>query len=405
MARTSKSEKLEEVARCKSSPTTTQRDRLEPIQLLRGFKFQWHPSYKSTSPTKASGNNKYQFQETSPRPLPSYDLKLAIFRFRQSAPCSRCHAAAGIWEQPSKTNVSKVVALPRTWRRTVAPSTPLLFSPKHLAQGETGRIEQQRNQFKVTLWQLTPIYFHQNSNQLNNIPSQSKCDLGIHPKHLLTSPTKASGNNKYQFQETSPRPLPSCPSNLAIFKFRQSAPCSRCHAAAGIWKQPSKANVKGLSWPKDLVQGETGRIEQLRYQFKVTLWQLTPIEQHLLGIHPKHVLTSPTKASGNNKYQFQETSPRPLPSCQSKLAIFRFCQSAPCSRCHAAAGIWEQPSDQRLQSRRLAQNLEKICCAIDAFAVFAKAPGARWDSKDWTTKISIQSDTVATDSDIDPPKL
>ena len=25
------------------------------------------------------------------------------------------------------------------------------------------------------------------------------------------------------------------------------------------------------------VQGETGRIEQLRYQFKVTLWQLTPI--------------------------------------------------------------------------------------------------------------------------------
>jgi hypothetical protein len=31
--------KLEEVALCKSSPTSTQRDRLEPIQLLRGFKF------------------------------------------------------------------------------------------------------------------------------------------------------------------------------------------------------------------------------------------------------------------------------------------------------------------------------------------------------------------------------
>ena len=61
--------------------------------------------------------------------------------------------------------------------------------------------------------------------------------------------------------------------------------------------------------------------------------------------------------------------------------------------------------DQLLQSRRFAQNLEKICCAIDAFAVVAKAPGARWDRKDWTTKISIQSGTVATDSDIDPPKL
>ena len=60
---------------------------------------------------------------------------------------------------------------------------------------------------------------------------------------------------------------------------------------------------------------------------------------------------------------------------------------------------------QRLQSRRLAQNLEKICGAIDTFAVVAKAPGARWHRKDWTTKISIQSDTVATDSDIDPPKL
>ena len=61
--------------------------------------------------------------------------------------------------------------------------------------------------------------------------------------------------------------------------------------------------------------------------------------------------------------------------------------------------------DQRLQSRRFVQNLEKICGAIDAFASVAKAPGARWDRKDWTTKISIQSDTVATDSDIDPPKL
>ena len=60
---------------------------------------------------------------------------------------------------------------------------------------------------------------------------------------------------------------------------------------------------------------------------------------------------------------------------------------------------------QLLQSRRFAQNLGKICGAIDAFAVSAKAPGARWDRKDWTTKISIQSDTVATDSDIDPPKL
>ena len=68
-----------------------------------------------------------------------------------------CHAAAGIWEQPSKANVFKVVALPRTWRRSAAPSTPLLFLPKHLVQGETGRIEQQRYQFKVTLWQLTPI--------------------------------------------------------------------------------------------------------------------------------------------------------------------------------------------------------------------------------------------------------
>ena len=60
---------------------------------------------------------------------------------------------------------------------------------------------------------------------------------------------------------------------------------------------------------------------------------------------------------------------------------------------------------QRLQSRRFAQNLEKICGAIDTCAAVAKAPGARWDRKDWTTKISIQSDTVATDSDIDPPKL
>ena len=32
---------------------------------------------------------------------------------------------------------------------------------------------------------------------------------------------------------------------------------------------------------------------------------------------------------------------------------------------------------QRLQSRRFAQNLEKICGAIDTFAVVAKAPGAR----------------------------
>ena len=70
---------------------------------------------------------------------------------------TRCHAAAGVWSQLLKTNVFKVVALPRTWRRSAAPSTPLLSSPKHLVQGETGRIEQLRYQFKVTLWQLTPI--------------------------------------------------------------------------------------------------------------------------------------------------------------------------------------------------------------------------------------------------------
>ena len=68
-----------------------------------------------------------------------------------------CHAAAGIWEQLSKCNSSKVVNLPRYWRRSAAPSTPLLSSPKHLEQGETGRIEQLRYQFKVTLWNLTPI--------------------------------------------------------------------------------------------------------------------------------------------------------------------------------------------------------------------------------------------------------
>ena len=60
---------------------------------------------------------------------------------------------------------------------------------------------------------------------------------------------------------------------------------------------------------------------------------------------------------------------------------------------------------QALQSHRFAQNLEKICGAIDAFAVVVKASGARWDRKDWTTKISIQSDIVATDYDIDSPKL
>ena len=60
---------------------------------------------------------------------------------------------------------------------------------------------------------------------------------------------------------------------------------------------------------------------------------------------------------------------------------------------------------QRLQSRRFAQNFQQICGAIDAFAVVAKAPGARWDRKDWTTKISIQSDTVVTDYDVDSPKL
>ena len=70
---------------------------------------------------------------------------------------TRCHAAAGIWLHLSKSNSSKVIALPRTWRRSAAPSTPLLSSPKHLVQGETGRIEQLRYQFKVTLWQLTPI--------------------------------------------------------------------------------------------------------------------------------------------------------------------------------------------------------------------------------------------------------
>jgi len=69
---------------------------------------------------------------------------------------TRCHAAAGIWEQLLKTNIFKVVALPRTSSSSAAPSMPLLSSPKHLVQGETGRIEQLRYQFKVTLWQLTP---------------------------------------------------------------------------------------------------------------------------------------------------------------------------------------------------------------------------------------------------------
>ena len=73
---------------------------------------------------------------------------------------------------------------------------------------------------------------------------------------------------------------------------------------------------------------------------------------------------------------------------------------------HSCWDLGAKSEAQLLQSRRFAQNLEKICGAIDAFAVvIIKAPGARWDRKDWTTKISIQSDTVATDSDIDPPKL
>ena len=43
---------------------------------------------------------------------------------------------------------------------------------------------------------------------------------------------------------------------------------------------------------------------------------------------------------------------------------------------------------QLLQTRRFAQDLEKICCATDTFALVAKAPGARWHRKDWTTKIT-----------------
>ena len=76
-------------------------------------------------------------------------------------------------------------------------------------------------------------------------------------------------------------------------------------------------------------------------------------------------------------------------------------QPMPCSCWDLGAAA----EDQHLQSRRFAQNFQQICGTIDAFAVVAKAPGARWDRKDWTTKISIQSDTVATDSEIDPPKL
>ena len=68
-----------------------------------------------------------------------------------------------------------------------------------------------------------------------------------------------------------------------------------CHAAAGIWEQPRKSKCSKvvalprtssrsaapstplLLLPKDLAQVETGRIKHHRYQFKVTLWQLTTI--------------------------------------------------------------------------------------------------------------------------------
>ena len=165
---------------------------------------------------------------------------------------------------------------------------------------QTDTVATDSNRYIYIIYIYIYLSIHQNSNQLNNIPSQSKCDLSIHPKHLLTPPTKASGNNKSTSGNisTSSAKLPIKSGNLQI---------------------PPVVNAQLL--PR-------------------SCWDLV-----------------------------------------------------------ASANV------QLLQSHRFAQNLEKICCAIDAFAVVAKAPGARWDRKDWTAKISIQSDTVASDSDIDPPKL
>ena len=100
-------------------------------------------------------------------------------------------------------------------------------------------------QNKVTLWQTvatdSDIQTLQNSNQQDNIPSQSKCDISaiIHTANAVdvadVAQQKKVGTTN-QLQETSPRPLPRYDIKMATFKFRQSAPRSRCHAAAGIWE-------------------------------------------------------------------------------------------------------------------------------------------------------------------------
>ena len=102
---------------------------------------------------------------------------------------------------------------------------------------------------------------------------------------------------------------------------------------------------------------------------------------------------SPNKESGNNK----STSGN-ITAFSAKLLIkagnlqvkpFRTAQPLPCSCWNLGAAAEVQP----LQSRRFAQDLEKICGATDTFAAFAKAPGARWHRKDWTTKITHQNKT------------
>ena len=102
---------------------------------------------------------------------------------------------------------------------------------------------------------------------------------------------------------------------------------------------------------------------------------------------------SPNKESGNNK----STSGNITASSAKLLFKSGNLQVKPVSTAQplprSCWNLGAAAEDQNLQSRRFAQDLEKICGATDTFAAFAKAPGARWHRKDWTTKITNQNKT------------
>ena len=281
--------------------------------------------------------------------------KFAFFKLSHLAPLSLCHAPAGIWLQQERSKSSSCVDWLNASSRSAAPSASLL---KHL-------------QCFVRI------------NLLKGCWEGEKCRYTIHLKPMqvnsnsydkFTNLTMLLKSNNFQRRQKRRckkqeklQPFLSArhSENFASFKLSHLAPLSLCHAPAGIWLQQERSKSSScVDWLRASNKSAAPAapcvwlLKHLQCFARITLlkgcWEGEKC-RYTIHLKPMQVnsnsyenFTNLTMLLKSNNFQqrqlhtgIKQENLQPFLSARHrpKSAFFKLSHLAPCSFCHAAAGI------------------------------------------------------------------